>query len=100
MENPTENLPNENLSVFAHRLKEARLAFGVSQAKLGVLSGMDEFTASARINQYEKGKHYPDYKTAERLAQVLGVPTPFLFTRDDEMAQWILKFKSQEKKIF
>lgn len=83
---------NEDLPVFSYRLREARLRLGISQAKLGTLAGVDEFSASARMNQYEKGKHYPDYKTAERLAKVLGVPTPYLFAREDALADWILKF--------
>ena len=37
------------------RLKEARLRSGLSQEKLGVLAGIDEASASARMNQYERG---------------------------------------------
>jgi transcriptional regulator with XRE-family HTH domain len=40
-----------------HRLKEARLRTGLSQQKLGILAGIDEATASARMNQYERGIH-------------------------------------------
>lgn len=32
---------------------------------------MDEGTASARMNQYEKGKHTPDVKTLKRLVDEL-----------------------------
>jgi transcriptional regulator with XRE-family HTH domain len=35
--------------------KEAIKAKGLSQKKLGILTGMNEFSASARINKYEKG---------------------------------------------
>ena len=80
----------EGLSVFARRLNEARTKADISQRNLGIAAGIDEFSSSARINQYERGKHYPDYETAERLAQVLGVPTPYFFTRDDELAKLIL----------
>jgi transcriptional regulator with XRE-family HTH domain len=41
--------------------KEARLRAGISQEKLGVLAGIDEASASARMNQYERGKHTPDF---------------------------------------
>ena len=47
----------KELNIIALRLKEARLRLGLSQEKLGVLAGIDEFSASARINQYERGKH-------------------------------------------
>lgn len=80
------------LPVFSRRLREARLRLGISQANLGIAAKIDESSSSARINQYEKGKHYPDYNTAERIAEVLKVPTPYLFAKEDEMAEWILQF--------
>ena len=46
------------------RLKEARLRAGLSQEKLGILAGIDEASASVRMNQYEKGKHTPDFEMA------------------------------------
>lgn len=74
------------------RLREARLRAGLSQKKLGVIAGIDEFAASARINQYERGKHAPDFATAERLAKALGVPVPYLYARERQLANWILAF--------
>ncbi len=44
---------------YPKRLKEARKAMGLSQEKLGIKAGIDEFSASARMNQYEKGSTYP-----------------------------------------
>jgi transcriptional regulator with XRE-family HTH domain len=79
-------------SVVAKRLMEARLRTGLSQKQLGIKAGIDEFSASPRINQYERGKHTPDYFTVERLAKVLKVPTPFLYAKDDELATFILLF--------
>ena len=82
------------VSIVAKRLKEARLRAGISQKQLGIRAGIDEFSASPRINQYEQGKHTPGFSTVERLAKVLKVPTPFLYCRDDELAQWILAHRS------
>lgn len=91
------NLPkNHNLTVddvFALRLKEARKRAEISQEKLGVLAGIDEFSASARMNQYERGKHVPDFLMAEKLAKVLGVPAAYFYARDDRLAEYILDFK-------
>lgn len=81
-----------NLSVVAKRLKQARERAGLSQKQLGIRAGIDEFSASPRINQYERGKHIPDLGTAERLCKVLNVPAPFLYARDDGLAEWILLF--------
>ena len=53
---------------------------------------MDELSASPRINQFERGKHTPDYSTIEQLAKVLKVPAPYLYARDDDLAQLILHF--------
>lgn len=41
----------EEKSVLARRLRAAREARGVSQKQLGILAGIDQFVASARINQ-------------------------------------------------
>ena len=49
------------LSTFARRLKAARLEKGITQEELGIQSGIDEFSAKARINQYENGVHTPHF---------------------------------------
>jgi transcriptional regulator with XRE-family HTH domain len=76
------------------RLKEARLRADISQKELGILAGIDEFSASPRINQYEKGKHTPDFLTLERLSKVLDVPVPYFFTKDESLAELILIYGS------
>lgn len=82
----------EEPSVIARRLREARLRAGLSQERLGVLAGIDEFSASARMNQYERGKHVPDLLTVERIAVVLGVPAPYFYARDENVAELLLLF--------
>jgi transcriptional regulator with XRE-family HTH domain len=76
-------------STLVRRLKAARKAAGISQKNLGILAGIDEFVASARINQYERGKHEPDQATVARLAAVLKVPVSFLYEPDDDVAALI-----------
>jgi transcriptional regulator with XRE-family HTH domain len=76
----------------AQRLKIARQNAGLSQKQLGIAAGIDEFSASPRINQYERGKHTPDYATAERLASVLKVPVAYFYSKDDKLAELILLF--------
>ena len=78
--------------VFAQRLAQARKRVGLSQAEVGVRAGMDPAVASARINQYERGKHEPQLRTAKRLADVLGIPAAFLFTEDDLLAEVLLRW--------
>lgn len=86
-------------SVIGKRIKEARLKAGLSQKKLGILAGIDEFTASPRINQYEREKHTPEFQTVERLADVLGTPAPYFYCRDDELADWILRYPGKRANL-
>lgn len=79
----------EGKSTFAKRLREAREVIGISQKQLGIQAGIDQFVASARINQYERGKHLPDLLTAQRLAAQLQVPVSFLFEPNDDLAALI-----------
>ena len=74
------------------RLKQARLAAGLSQKQLGIQAGIDEFVASTRINRYELGVHMPDYLTAQNLAKVLGVSAAFLYAPEDDVAELIFQF--------
>lgn len=73
-------------------MKEARLRAGLSQEKLGVMAGIDEMSASARMNQYEREKHAPDWLTVERLAAVLDVPVAYFYAVDDDTAAMLLAF--------
>lgn len=73
-----------------HRLKEARLKAGLSQQKLGILAGIDEATASARMNQYERGIHTPDFALACKLAEVLNVPACYFYTVEDDLAEVVM----------
>lgn len=73
-------------AVFPRRLKQARLRSGLTQEQLGIQAGIDEFSASTRVNQYEKGKHTPAIQTSQRLARALLVPTGFLYEDDDLLA--------------
>jgi len=79
-------------SPFPKRLKQARTRVGLSQRELGVRAGIDEFSASARMNQYEKGVHAPDYHMAQRIAAQLQVPTCYLFCEEDDIANMITAY--------
>lgn len=68
------------------------MAKGLSQQKLGLLLGMDHNTASARMNQYERGKHQPDYLSLSRIAVVLEVPVAYFFCEDSTMATLVCRY--------
>lgn len=94
---------SEALSPLPKRLKEARQEKGLSQKTLGILAGIDEFSASSRMNQYEKGKHTPDFATLKRLAEVLDLPTGYFYCEEDWQAAVLKKMslisQVQRKKI-
>jgi transcriptional regulator with XRE-family HTH domain len=79
-------------TIFAKRLQAARKAKSLTQEQLGVLTGMDELSASARMNQYERGKHWPHYSTVEKLAQVLGVPAAYFYAATESEAELLALF--------
>jgi transcriptional regulator with XRE-family HTH domain len=72
------------------RLKVARKYAGLSQEKLGVLSGLDEVSARARISKYEHGTNRPTYELTRQFAKVLDVPTCYFYIDDDEFANQVL----------
>lgn len=72
------------------RLKEARTMKKLTQQQLGMLLGLDPNNGSARINQYERGKHEPDYDTLKRIAGLLDLPVSYFYCEDDFEAK-ILK---------
>lgn len=83
---------SQELPPFPRRMKAARERLGISQMELGVRAGIDEFSSSARINQYERGKHAPDFLTVRNLAKVLGVPTAYFYAEDDHLAELLMSF--------
>ena len=80
------------MSVFTKRLKEARTHAGLSQERLGVLADIDEMSSSARMNQYERGKHEPDFSMVERIAKALDVPESYFYAKDDDAAWMLVAF--------
>jgi len=88
----------EVISTFTKRLKQARDQAGLSQKQLGIEAGIDQFSASARMNQYERGTHHPDQTTIARLCEVLKVPVAYLYCDDDDLAQVIASYPTLSKK--
>lgn len=80
-----------NESPLPTQLKKARLALDITQQELGVRVGLDPGNASARMNQYESGKHTPDYKMLKKIAAELNVPVPYLLCDDELLGDLILE---------
>ena len=81
----------------------ARKQAGVSQKALGVAVGIDEFSASSRMNHYEQGLHAPNYELIQRIASHLKLPTSYFYTDDDGIAELVVKYfrlkKGQRKEL-
>jgi len=86
----------ETKNPFPKRLREARLNRCFTQEQLGLAAGMSEEVASARMNQYEKGVHHPDFQWIARIASELGYPTAYFFAVEDDLAEMISGYKSTE----
>lgn len=85
-------MTTQNKTPFPKRLKEARKAAKYTQEQLGIEAGIDEGSASARMNQYEKGTHAPDFSIVKSIAKVLNIPTAYFYCEEDELAQVILDY--------
>ncbi|MCZ2339987.1 MAG: helix-turn-helix domain-containing protein [Chitinophagales bacterium] len=94
-------MADKNTNPLPLRLKQARTAKGISQKQLGIQLGMEIGTASARMNQYEKGKHTPDYTTLKAMADELGVPVAYFFCESESTAELLclLEKMSEEEKV-
>lgn len=79
--------------VWARRLREARMAKGLSQRQLGIDAGLDPSVASTRINRYEMGVHRADHPITQKVAQVLDIPVAYLYAHYDALAEIILIFE-------
>ncbi len=75
---------------FALRLKQARLAAGISQRELGRRIGLSEDVVSSRVTRYERGSSQPTFTTASKLAAELGVPLAYLIADNELLAEIIL----------
>ncbi|WP_279467491.1 helix-turn-helix domain-containing protein [Aeromonas veronii] len=77
----------------SRRVKKA----GISQKELGVRAGMDDSSASGRMNHYERGRHVPDIDTMRKLANVLGKPLSYFFCEDDLSAELVCLFEQLDE---
>ncbi|MFH0265455.1 helix-turn-helix domain-containing protein [Vibrio rumoiensis] len=71
------------------RLKEARKKAKITQKELGMRIGMEQSSASGRMNHYEKGRHIPDISTLRRMAEELNVPLHYFFCEDEISAELV-----------
>lgn len=65
-----------------NRIKEFRLAKGLTQKRLGEMVGLAEST----ISLYEKGRHEPDMQTLGKFADILETTVDDLIGRSSEPA--------------
>ena len=90
---PSEPLDSSN--VVGRRMRSRREELGWSQEKVGVLIGIDESSARARISRYEVGTHEPPVETARLIAHVLGVPLAYLYCDEEDLAMLLKELATQ-----
>lgn len=86
-------------SPLPRRLKYIRQKQGITQKELGEKLGMDETGASARISQYETGKHAPDYATIKRISDVLCIPVAYFYCEEDVLANIVLEVSNHNQLV-
>jgi transcriptional regulator with XRE-family HTH domain len=89
-----------SINPIPNRIKEARVHKKISQKELGIRIGLDENSASSRMNHYEKGRHTPDVTTLKRMANELDVPLAYFFCESDlsaELSCLIDKLSEEDK---
>ena len=87
--------PLDSSNVVGRRMRSRREELGWSQEKVGVLIGIDESSARARISRYEVGTHEPPVETARLIAHVLGVPLAYLYCDEEDVATLLKELAAQ-----
>lgn len=80
------------MAVFGKRLKDARLAAGLSQEALGIKAGLEEASASARMNRYELGRRTPDPVLVQKFGKALNVPAAYFYAVGEDEARLLMAF--------
>ena len=79
------------------RLKDARIAAGLSQEQLAQLVGVDEgVNCRSRLSSYEVGRTEPPFSFVVKLAKVLNCPEYYFYTIDDAVAKQQLESFQKE----
>jgi transcriptional regulator with XRE-family HTH domain len=81
-----------SMYVLGKRIKHARVLAGLSQEGLGLAAGLDEMSASTRMNRYELGRRVPSPDFVERLGKVLNVPAAYFYAVDEDEAELLIGF--------
>lgn len=81
------------------RLKEARMAAGLSQEKLSELLGVEGVNTRSRLSSYEVGRTEPPFRLVQKIAEVLGYPEYYFYIADDVVAQVLLDAHRHKNKL-
>jgi transcriptional regulator with XRE-family HTH domain len=84
-------------SRLGRRLRDARVASGLSQGALGMSAGIDAGNAASRISKYEQAVHTPDINTAMQMGKVLNLPAAYFYCADDTLADVISAFHRADR---
>jgi transcriptional regulator with XRE-family HTH domain len=79
------------------RLFELRSQAEISQEKLGIAAGIDQYTAKNRVSKYEAGINEPKYGLICEFAKVLGVPPCYFYIAEDDFAEAVLRLWQQKE---
>lgn len=73
------------------RIKEARIASGLTQLQLALALGISDRSISA----YENGKTFPQLENIFLLSDALEVPTTYFFSKDEDLTKEIVQLRNK-----
>lgn len=79
------------------RLHDRRKACRISQEKLGIAAGIDEYTAKNRVSKYEAGINAPSFALVQEFAKILDVPACYFYIIEDDFAEAVLQLYRQQQ---
>lgn len=69
----------------------------MSRKKLCIVAGVDEFSASARMNQYETGKHVPYLLSLKQISKILKIPLAYFYAEEGMLGDLLICFEKMNK---
>ncbi|MCC8380080.1 helix-turn-helix domain-containing protein [Xenorhabdus sp. PB30.3] len=87
--------------MISKRLISIRKSRKITQKTLGEALGLDDTNAArVKISHYENDRYIPSFDTVCKIADYLGVPEGYFYTRDENLARRILELYENKEVSF
>ncbi|WFQ78156.1 helix-turn-helix transcriptional regulator (plasmid) [Xenorhabdus sp. SF857] len=87
--------------MISKRLISIRKSRKITQKTLSEALGLDDINAArVKISHYENDRYIPSFDTVCKIADYLGVPEGYFYTRDENLARRILELYENKEVSF